>query len=253
MYLDHKTKNLQFLHDVYYEYICIIAPKDMGIARYEQIYTENPVIFVVKSQMEMLVPIIKLLFPSHRIRVIPSILQFKTENVKYIIFYISPELSQILDTFSKENKFLILDFPKSNDIYRYIYLTYPEIKLDKMNIADITSINTNRTVYTFQLSKSFIINKNTNINNFIESIFQRFEYIRLYHSSKYYRIPMQSFSPEMILKLNIIPLHPEISGYLKELGVITNDESAICKNTISTIKCNPMELEENSFKLMGFN
>jgi hypothetical protein len=253
LYLDNKSNNIRFLHDIYYEYICIIAPKETGIVEYNQIYIENPIIFVVKSQHDILAPIIKLLFPSHTVKIITSILLFNANTQKYIIFYISPELSQILDTFSKENKFLILDFPKMNDAYKYIYLTYPEIKLDKMNIGEIKSINTNKTVYSFQLTKSLIINKNTNIPNFIESVFQRIEYIRLFNSSTYYRIPMQSFSPEIILKLNIIPLHNEISDYLKKLGVITNNDNNICKNTISTIKCNPMELEENSFRLMGFN
>jgi hypothetical protein len=253
LYLDNKVDNIRFLHDIYYEYICIIAPKETGIAQYNQIYIENPIIFVVKSQLDILGPIIKLLFPTHNVEIISSILRFNANTKKYIIFYISTELSQILDSFSKENKFLILDFPKSNDAYKYIYLTYPEIKLDKMNIGDIKSINTNKTVYSFQLSKSLIINKKTNIPNFIESVFQRFEYIRLFNSSTYYRIPMQSFSPEIILKLNIIPLHYEVSEYLKKLGVITNNDNNICKNTISTIKCNPMELEENSFRLMGFN
>jgi len=253
LYLDNKANNIRFLHDIYFEYICIIAPKETGISQYTQIYIENPVILVVKSQIDLLAPIIKLLFPSQTVKIIPSILQFNADTKKYIILYISAELSQILDTFSMENKFLILDFPQTNDAYKYIYLTYPELKLDKMNIGEIKSINTNKTVHSFQLSKSLIINKNTNITNFIESVFQRFEYIRLFNSSNYYRIPMQSFSPELILKLNIIPLHNEVSDYLKKLGVITNNDNNICKNTISTIKCNPMELEMNSFRLMGFN
>ena len=122
-----------------------------------------------------------------------------------------------------------------------------------MNIGEIKSINVNKIVTTFQFSKCMIINKNTNIINFIESIFQRFEYIRLYSSSNYYRIPMQSFSPEIILKINIIPLHMMLNNYLRQLGVITTIDNTICKNTISTIKCNPNQLLENSFRLLGFN
>jgi hypothetical protein len=207
----------------------------------------------VNSQIDILTPLIKLLLPNLTIKSISSILQINTKGKKYIIFYLCAELSKILDDFSKENKFLILDLPKQNDIYKYIYLEYPEIKLDKMNIAEIKSINVNKIVTTFQLSKCMIINKNTTIDNFIETIFTKFEYMRLYNSSNYYRIPMQSFSPEIILKINIIPLHSMLNNYLYELGVITKNDNPICKNTISTIKCNSSLLEENSFRLLGFN
>jgi hypothetical protein len=122
-----------------------------------------------------------------------------------------------------------------------------------MNISQIKSINVNKIVSTFQLSKCLIINTNTKIVNFIESIFKRFEYIRLFHKSNYYRIPMQSFTPEIILKINIIPLHISLTNYLREIGVIIQEDNSICKNTISTIKCNPQTLHENSFRLMGFN
>ena len=253
-YLDDKVNNIELLHDIYYEYLCVISQKETGIVQFNQIYIEKPIIYIVKSQIDILSPLIKILFPEHTIEIIPSILQLKAKkNKKYIIFYICAELSKILDDFSKENKFLILDLPKENYIYKYIYLEYPELKLDKMNIGEIKSINVNKIVTTFQFSKCMIINKNTNIINFIESIFQRFEYIRLYSSSNYYRIPMQSFSPEIILKINIIPLHMMLNNYLRQLGVITTIDNTICKNTISTIKCNPNQLLENSFRLLGFN
>jgi hypothetical protein len=253
LYLDNKINNIELLHDLYYEYVCILSPKDTGIVQFNQIYIENPIIYVVKSQKNILLPIVKLLFPNHTVKDISSILQIKENNKKYIVFFICPELSNILDDFSKKNKFLILDMPKENDIYKFIYLEYPEIKLDKMNIGQIKSINVNRIVSTFQLSKCLIVNKNTKIDNFIESIFQRFEYIRLFNQSNNYRIPMQSFSPEIILKINIIPLHPMLTNYLRELGVIIQEDNSICKNTISTIKCNPLTLQENSFRLLGFN
>jgi hypothetical protein len=252
LYLDNKINNVELLHDIYYEYVCIISPKDSGIVQFTQIYIENPIIYIVKSQQSILNPIIKLLLPNHTITIVKSILEIKNDK-KYIIFYICPELSKILDNFSKKNKFLIIDLPKENEIYKFIYLEYPEIKLDKMNISQIKSINVNKIVSTFQLSKCLIINTNTKIVNFIESIFKRFEYIRLFHKSNYYRIPMQSFTPEIILKINIIPLHISLTNYLREIGVIIQEDNSICKNTISTIKCNPQTLHENSFRLMGFN
>jgi hypothetical protein len=252
-YLDGKINNIELLHDIYYEYVCVISPKDTGIVQFNQIYIEKPIIYIVNSQIDILTPLIKLLLPDLTIKSISSILQINTKGQKYIIFYICAELSKILDDFSKENKFLILDLPTQNDYYKYIYLEYPEIKLDKMNIGEIKSINVNKIVTTFQLSKCMIINKNTTIDNFIETIFTKFEYMRLYNSSNYYRIPMQSFSPEIILKINIIPLHPMLNNYLYELGVITKNDNPICKNTISTIKCNSSQLEENSFRLLGFN
>ena len=252
-YLDDKVNNIELLHDIYYEYVCVISNKNSGIVQFNQIYIEKPVIYIIKSQISLITPLIKLLLPEHTIEIINSFIELKVKDKKYVIFYICAELSKILDDFSKENKFLILDLPKENYIYKYIYLEYPEIKLDKMNIGEIKSINVNKIITTFQLSKCMIINKNTNINNFIESIFQRFEYIRLFNSSNYYRIPMQSFSPEIILKINIIPLHNVLNNYLRILGVITPNDNPICKNTISTIKCNSSLLEENSFRLMGFN
>ena len=253
LYMDNDINNVELLHDIYYEYLCVIAHKDSGIMQFNQIYIEKPIIYVINSQKNLIVPLIKILFPELTIETIPSLIDLKVNNNKYIILFVCPELSIILDEYSMKNKFMILDFPRENDLYKYIYFQYPEIKLDKMNIGKIKTINVNKIVNTFQLSKCMIINKNTNINNFIESIFERFEYIRLFNSSNYYRIPMQSFIPEMILKLNIIPLHNKLNNYLRELGVITQNDNSICKNTISTQKCDSSKLEENRFRLMGFN
>jgi len=254
LYMDDEINNVELLHDIYYEYICVIANKDFGIMKFSEIYNEKPIIYVINSQKNLLIPLIKILFPDFTIERIPSLIDLKVNNnKKYIIFFVCPELSNILDEYSMKNKFMILDLPRENDAYKYINFQYPDIKLDKMNISKIKTINVNNVVNTFQLSKCIIINKNTNINNFVESIFERFEYIRLFNSSNHYRIPMQSFIPEMILKLNIIPLHNNLKNYFRELGIITENHNPICKNTIYTLKCDASKLEENSFRLLGFN
>lgn len=251
LYLTKKLLNITLMHDIYHEYIAIISPKDSGILKFEQISIEKPRIFIIKNQSKILVPLINMILPNYKIDIINNFNNIKSNIKKYIIFYITPEISIILDEFSKKTKFIILDFPSNNEIDKYIYLSYPEVNLSKMNISEIKTINTNKTVNTYQFTKSLILNKNTSIENLPKSIFQRFEYIRLFNSSKYYRIPMQAFTPELIIKLNIIPLHKDIYLYFKQLGIITYNDDSICKNTIGTIKCNPNQLQENSFKLLG--
>ena len=251
IYLTKKLLNITLMHDIYHEYISIISPKDSGIVKFEQISNEKPRIFVIKNQSKILFPLLNMILPNYKIDIINNFDDIKSNIKKYIIFYITPELSIILDEFSKKTKFIILDFPSNNEIDKYIYLSYPEVNLSKMNISEIKTINTNKTVNTYQFTKSLIINKNASIENLPKSIFQRFEYIRLFNSSKYYRIPMQAFTPELMIKLNIIPLHKDMYTYFKKLGVITYNDDSICKNTIGTIKCNSKELQENSFKLLS--
>ena len=253
LYLENKIQNVRLLYDIFYEYLCIISPKSSGIYQFNQIENENPVIYVLNTQSIIISKIVNILFPALIIKQVGSILDLKNKKEKYILFLLIPELSYIIDDFSNFTKFIIIDLPTEYDLYKYIYFEYPEIKLDKMNISYIKTINLKKVINTFKLSKCVIVNKDTNINNLNKSIFERFEYIRLYNSSNYYRIPMTSFTPEITLKLNIIPLHNEFYIYLKELGIITTNDNTICKNTIATLKCNPSILEENTFRLLGIN
>jgi len=253
LYLENKIKNVTLLHDIYYEYLCIISPKSSGIFQYNQIENINPVVYILKTQFYLVSKIIDILFPKLVIKQVSSINDLKNKKEKYILFLIVPELSKTLDNLSNITKFIILDVPNESDLYKYIYFEYPEIKLDKMNISNIKSMNLKKVVNTFNLSKCIIANKHANINNLVKSIFERFEYIRLYNSSNYYTIPMTSFIPEITFKLNIIPLHDELNKYLKQIGIIQYDDNSICKNTISTLKCNSNVLEQNVFRLLGIN
>lgn len=253
LFLEKKIKNVTLLHDLYYEYLCIISPKSSGIFQYNQIRNENPVVYILNRQFSIVSKIVKILLPNIIIKQVSSILDLNKNKEKYILFILIPELSNLIDEFAKNNKFLILDFPKENDLYKILFIGDLDTKFDKMNISYIKTINVNKVVNTLKFAKCIIVNKDANINNLIESIYERFEYIRLYNSSNYYRIPMTSFVPEITLKLNIIPLHKHFNNYLRELGIIITNDNPICKNTISTIKCNPDILWENRFKLLGMN
>jgi hypothetical protein len=266
LYLKNKYPNIRTITNLYFEYLTIISKLDSAIVTFNQIRVELPTVLVLAKHDDILKPIIKELFPNNKVKIVDRV-DFLT-NEKSIILYISAEYSKELDALSKKYKFLIIDVPKDVDSNGLIRLKYPELRYSKMDISNIVSniitLNIHKLVNTYQFTRTLICNKDADIHNFTKSLFENIENVRMSDLDKYYKMPMEFLSPELIINFSIIPIHKDVENYFRKLGIIMNIKDPmcknvagtlqcepICKNVIGTIKCQPDVLWQNRFRLLG--
>jgi hypothetical protein len=236
-YYKYRDKNIRTLFSLYDEYLCALSLNNNKIVKFIDITQ----VYILKSQKYILEDFIYNLNSKININTIDN---YKDLPKIAILFILTTEKSPYLDKLSVKNKLYFITIPKIE------FLDYINIIYSKMNIAGIKNQNINKIVNTYKFPKILFTNKYTNLDKFLETVYNNIEYIRRANTSPYYLIPMERFTTESITYLTYIPNSKYLLEYLKTLQIITNNSDPICKNVIGSVKCSPDVLNSNKYRLL---
>ena len=83
-------------------------------------------------------------------------------------------------------------------------------------------------------------------------MFEGLDYFKTFVSDKNVKYIFESIRPEKMIVISVIPLHPAVEQYYRELFIYTDNQDPICiNNTVSAIKCQPETIFNNRFKLLN--
>jgi len=236
-YIKGMTK-IRSLFDIYDDYFMIISfdTNKIIIAKdIKEVYVLNTQSYIISDFITTLLSKDIKIVELDNINSIPK---------SSILCLLDTEMPTQLTGFTNRNLYFIT--PPNKTMSEYMGIQYT-----KMSIANINCQNIERVISTYKFTKSLFTNSNTELPNFINTIFINMEYIRRAFSSKFYTLPLQSFTKERLTYLSYIPNSDNITTQLKNLNIITNKADTICTNVIGSVECVPEVLNSNRYRLLN--
>ena len=243
------AKSLRLVSNIYETYFTMITNKDSQVYTYDDILMKPGLtIYYLEPEMSRLM---QLLFPKLKSKYIDRLPNKLPPGDIYC--YWETEYSIKLQSLAKNNKFLIIQMPKTDEVYNMIQISYPNLVPDKYDISLQNSINTERVIYTLRDTISiFTVDsvEDYRVYSLIKTIFNHIINIRTNVKSEQAKYILEYLRPENLIEIAIVPYHRGVEKYFRELEIYTNKPEAICVNTISTIPCQPKKLFDNRFRMI---
>jgi len=250
-YLFKSKDSLRMVTNIYEVYFTIITNKDSQIYTYTDILNNLNRLNIYYLDKETK-RVLEILFPKKtNFKFISSLP--KKLGIGDIYCYWETENSPTLKQIAKDNKFIIVQMPKTNSVYNSIQIDYPNLVPAKYDISLQNSINTERVIYSIKDTISIFTNKDVSsyrTYGLIKTLFNHIVDIRIGVSSERTKYVLEYFRPENLIEIPLVPYHPGIEKYFWELEVYTYKPEAICVNTISTIPCEPQKLFDNRYRMI---
>lgn len=243
------AEQLRFVSNIYGVYFTMITNKDSQVYTYDDlIKIPGLYIYYLNRDMDRLMNI---LFPNQNVRYLDR-LPNKLPPAQ-IFCYWETEYSLMLKQLAKNNKFIIIQMPKTDEIYNSIRIDYPNLVPAKYDISLQNSFNTERVIYTLRDTVSIFttdaIGKNR-VYTLIKTMFSNIINIRTSIDTDQAKYVLEYFRPENLIEIALVPYHTGVEKYFRELEIYTTKPEGICVNTISTIPCQPQKLFDNRYRMI---
>jgi hypothetical protein len=259
-FLNTPNSNIRMVAPLYDEYLTIICDFSNNIITYENMLSDcnqqrDFYIISNKPNYFQTVKLIKILFPSNRFTFY-NLENYPTKIHKFALYCkFCTENNSELQTLSKRNQYFIMEFPKNHPNYQNLNINFQNVILSKYDISMQIGSNIRRVIYSFRSSVNlytFSSVSNIKIYTVIKALFEGLDYFKLYVSVKNVKSLFESIRPEKMIVISVIPLHPAVEQYYRELFIFTNNQDPICiNNAVSALKCNSNTIFNNRFKLLN--
>jgi hypothetical protein len=259
-FLNTPNSNLRMVAPLYDEYLTIICDFSNHIITYENMLSDckqQRDFFIISNRASYFqtVQFIKILFPSNRFTFY-NLEKFPKKLNKFALYCkFCTENNADLQTLSKRNQYFIMEFPKNHPNYQNLNINFQNVILSKYDISMQIGSNIRRVIYSFMSSVNlytFSSVSNIKIYNVIKALFEGLDYFRIYVNNKNVKYLFESIRPEKMIVISVIPLHPAVEHYYRELFVFTNNQDPICiNNAVSALKCQPDTIFNNRFRLLN--
>ena len=256
-YLDKKTTKYRFITTLFPKYLNIITSTENPIITYDDMLKDNTIntiyifdYFNYKTIQKML----EILFETKKFKYIHITNDPKKLKTKAYYCMMTSEPSPTVSELSKFNKYFIIEFPEKHPVYSRLKQKFPSIQIEKYDIQYQNASNIKKIIYSIRDNLclwSFDYVPEKKIYTLIKTIFENIESIRNGFTEKNIKRVMEYLRPEHMISISVIPIHPGVERYYRELQVYTYNDDPICQNTITTIKCQPKVLFENRYKLLN--
>lgn len=256
-YLDTKKTKYRFITSLFPKYLNIITLTENRIITYNDMLEDNTIntIYIFDYfNYNITKKILEILFGTSKFKYIHITNFPKKLQTKAYYCIMTSQPSPTVSDLSKFNNYFIIEFPEKHPIYNRLKLTFPSIQIDKYDIQHQNASNIKKIIYSLRdylCLWSFDYVPEKKIYTLIKTIFENIESIREGFKDKDIKLVMEYLRPENMISISVIPIHPGVERYYRELEVYTYNDDPICLDTITTIKCQPKVLFENRFKLLN--
>ncbi len=259
-YLNTPNSDIRMVAPLYDEYLTILCDFSNNIITYEHMLSDCEqqrdfyIICNTPSYFQT-VQLIKILFPSNRFTFY-NLEKFPIKLNKFALYCkFCTENNADLQTLSKRNQYFIMEFPKNHPNYQNLNINFQNVILSKYDISMQIGSNIRRVIYSFMNSVSlytFSSVSNIKIYTVIKALFEGLDYFKIYVDNKNVKYLFESIRPEKMIIISVIPLHPAVEQYYRELFIFTNNQDPICiNNAVSALECQSNTLFKNRFKLLN--
>ncbi len=259
-FLNTPNSNIRMVAPLYEEYLTIICDFSNNIITYEHMLSDcnqDRDFYIIDNNQSyfQMVELIRILFPSNRFTFY-KIDDYPKKINKFALYCnFCTENNSDLQNLSIRNQYFIMEFPKNHPNYRNLNINFQNVILSKYDISMQIGSNIRRVIYSFRSSVNlytFSSVSNIKVYTAIKALFEGLDYFKIYVSDKNVKYLFESIRPEKMIVISVIPLHPAVEQYYRELFVFTNNQDPLCiNNTVSALKCQSDTIFNNRFKLLN--